>query len=168
MAQVVVLSDKQGQYQNEAILQSAKKYRYPCPRCGMSIPSDVRDGRIGKDHKKCDGQTLCGFQFDVQNGNVETQSSVQGCTYICFEHSMCRSTSKNRHAVTEADAHKKKKQQRVQYRCHACGNRVMRRADAYAPHQPAASQGTIMSPPYIRLRRSSKESWLGVAVRGRG
>ena len=53
-------------------------------------------------------------------------------------------------------------------RCHACGNRVMRRADAYAPHQPAASQGTIMSPPYIRLRRSSKESWLGVAVRGGG
>ena len=122
MAQVVVLSARQGQHQDEASLQSAKKYRYSCPRCGKNIPSDVRDGCIGNDHKKCDNQTLCGFQFDVQNGIVKTQSTAQGYSYICFEHSSCKSNTKKKYAVVQEELHKKNgDKKRVQYRCKACG-----------------------------------------------
>jgi rubredoxin len=95
---------------------------YECPKCHAQIPSDVADGRVGRDHKKPDKKSKCGYQFDVQAGKKKQNTPGAG-TYRCFAHGTCKSKANHRYAVVAEEIHEKKKQNRIQYKCRACGDR---------------------------------------------
>ena len=85
---------------------------YECPKCHAQIPSDVADARVGRDHKKPDKKSKCGYQFEVKAGKQKQNATGAG-TYRCFAHGNCKGKASNRYAVVAEDIHEKKKQGRM-------------------------------------------------------
>ena len=52
------------------------QYQHTCPKCNTKIPSAVADGRVGRGHKTSDGKHVCGFQFEVREGQLKKSTKL--------------------------------------------------------------------------------------------